>query len=174
MSIWAEVKKALNSTLGTDSFKPLNEIVEMEMYTSNVGNQIDKVLAKKYVGMPITTNPRKKSIKLGLGGQANVSLCVVCSPSVSEVVEGVIKIKRSSTASTSGTYQSEFSFSFSPSGALSQCFSIYDTTNTFAAGDVITIEAYVINPPAGSRFWISDFILRGTILPKGSIQIMED
>lgn len=171
MSIWAAVKKALNSTLGTDSFKPLNEIVEMEMYTSNVGNQIDKVLAKKYVGMSITTNPRKKSIKLGLGGQANASLCVVCGSSVSEVVEGVIKIKRSSTGPI---YKREFSFSFSPGGELSQCVSLFDATNTFEAGEVLTIEAYVINPPAGSRFWISDFILRGTILPKGSIQIMED
>ena len=172
MSIWAAVKKALNSTLGTDSFKPLNEIVEMEMYTSNEGNQIDKVLAKKHVGMLITTNPSKKSIKLGLGGQANASLCVVSRSSVSEVVEGVIKIKRHSTV---GPHQQwEYSFSFSPSGELSQCVSLFGATNTFEAGEVLTIEAYVINPPAGSRFWISDFILRGTILPKGSIQIMED
>lgn len=28
MSIWAEVKKALNSTLGTASFKPLDQIIE--------------------------------------------------------------------------------------------------------------------------------------------------
>ena len=169
MSIWAEVKKALNSTLGTDSFKPLNEIVEMEMYTSNVGNQIDKVLAKKYVGMPMTTTPRKKSIKLGLGGQANASLCVECRPSVSEVVEGVIKIKRSST---SGTHNTEFHFSFSPSGEPIQYVSIVGPP--FEAGEVITIEAYVINQPADFLCLISDFILRGTILPKGSIQIMED
>ena len=168
MSIWAEVKKALNSTLGTDSFKPLNEIVEMEMYTSNEESRIDKVLAKKYVGMPISTNPRKKSIKLGLGGQANASLCVACMSSVSEVVKGVIKIKMSSTGST---YQREFSFS--PSDAR-KYVSLFDATNTCEAGEVLTIEAYVINPPAGSHFWISDFILRGTILPKGSIQIMED
>lgn len=169
MSIWAEVKKALNSTLGTDSFKPLNEIVEMEMYTSNVGDQIDKVLAKKHVGMPLTTNPRKKSIKLGLGGDANASLCVVCWPSVSEVVDGVIKIKRSSTG---GTHQQEFYFSFSPSSAPIQEVNLYQTT--FEAGEVLTIEACVINPPSGSSVSISDFILRGTILPKGSMQIMED
>ena len=31
MGIWAEIKHALNSTLGTDAFKPLNEIIREEI-----------------------------------------------------------------------------------------------------------------------------------------------
>ena len=171
MGFWAEVKKALNSTLGTDSFKPLNEIVEMEMYTSAVSGNTDKILATSPFYLPIKTegNSQKKSIKLGLGGRARACLQVNWRTSENTVVSCVIQTTRSSTG---GTYQK--AFNISSGGVTQKEVEIFDSIPNYEAGEVLTIEAYIINPPSDSSFWISDFILRGTILPKGTIQIMED
>lgn len=50
MSVWAEIKNALNSTLGTDSFTPLDKIIIINSLLSNNDTQIDWAFRQNDIG----------------------------------------------------------------------------------------------------------------------------
>lgn len=83
--MWAVIKKALNSTLGTNGFKPLNELLQRNIILVP-SNNIYRLLFFKSGGEIFTSSAATiGKIKFDCGG------CVKVSVSISE---GSVKIQR--------------------------------------------------------------------------------
>lgn len=67
MSIWKEIKSAINSTLGTENFKPLNEYIEDMIIISPTS---DVIISGRYTGNGMIT-PFTKT--MNLSGQLKIS-----------------------------------------------------------------------------------------------------
>lgn len=76
MSVWAGIKKALNSTLGTSEFKPLDELFNMHcgIYATN-----DYTLKELWRGGSLEEGESVGSAKINATGQINVYFSTLVS-----------------------------------------------------------------------------------------------
>ena len=118
MAIWKEIRKAINSTLGTREFKPLDKMI-MGSYelVANTGHQLltfHSGSKEFYYGNPVTT----KKCKFNTDG--TICIKVKCNRSFNQSISNYIVIdvkKMDSSGSVSTVYSTQMSYgSFDDNG----------------------------------------------------------
>lgn len=95
MGIWKDIKYALNSTLGTSSFKPLNELIdENSEYILCPSDMILQSLNEDYDISRSLRNEEvfSKSYKVNIGGMVKISLYGYCTGGRYDSTQGEFKI----------------------------------------------------------------------------------
>lgn len=98
MSVWAGIKKALNSTLGTSEFKPLDELFNMHcgIYATN-----DYTLKVLWSGGYLEAGKSVGSAKINATGQINVYFSQIVSSNHFDILINGTVVARASGSSSS-------------------------------------------------------------------------
>lgn len=76
MSMWAEIKHALNSTIGTLSFKPLNDIIIYKDKELNASDNIYKVIIPWDSSVSIAANTEVQLCKFSTTREGSIRILV--------------------------------------------------------------------------------------------------
>lgn len=110
MGIWKDIKYALNSTLGTTNFKPLNELIdENSEYILCPSDMILQSLNEDYVIGRGLRNEEvfSKSYKVNIGGVVKISLYGYCTGGRYDSTQGEFKIYKNGSEIKSSKLSSD-------------------------------------------------------------------
>lgn len=141
MGIWAEIKHALNSTLGTSEFEPLDKLIRYSGKQFAMGSN---VFATPFDGSVRSDIPTNKitgtsvdivSIRPKISGSFTASVSVTTYSSKSKTVFANLVVYINGVAQSTGQYTGSHSSSGTLSGTASVAVS-------FKAGDTISFKLY--------------------------------
>lgn len=149
MSIWAEVKKAINSTVGTQNFKPLDELYRDSRYVYACDHGL-----LVYSGS-IAYKGTKFYAKINLPGTYRASAIFYCNSSDFDYANiNVFKKVNGSYQSIGGVTKEDLAYG--TSATISVDFSVQ-------SGDIIRIDPVIYTKSYGKGGTISNLRLCGMI-----------
>lgn len=142
---WAETKYAINSSVGTDDFKPIDKMLEYEIFPSDI-------VALDLGSLRITNAEENKKIKLGIGGKCRVSFTM----SGDSTFYGFVRVLLNGNEI----------YSIRDTSIGNKTFAT-DITSV-NKNDLITIEYQT--RVTGGTYYIDDLCILGSVLPNGTFK----